>query len=163
MRVLRSVVLMTIAWLLAARAGSAQTTATQTVTFQVTAINQISVSGNPGALTISSVTAGSAPTSVSDATTTWAVSTNQTGAKITGSIPSAMPTGVTLSVNLGAPTGATSAGAQLLGTSAVDLVTGITKLNETGKTVTYTLAATSAAGVIASDTRVVTFTITGGT
>lgn len=144
----------------AAVSASAQT-ATQTVTIQVDAINQVSVAGTPS-LTISAAVAGGAPTTVTSTGATWAVTTNQTGAKITASIGSAMPTGVTLSANLGAPAAATSAGLQALSTSAVDVVTGITKLNATGLSLSYQLDATSAAGTVASTTRVVTFTITGG-
>ena len=142
-----------------ATAASAQT-ATQTVTFQVDAINQIAFSGSPS-LVINTATAGAAPTDAT-AAATWAVTTNQTGAKITASIGSAMPGGVTLSANLAAPTGATSAGAQSLGTTAVDLVTGITKIAQGALAVTYTLSATAAAGVVSSTSRTVTYTITGG-
>ena len=137
-------------------------TATQTVTFAVNAINQIAVTGAPS-LTITTATAGSAPTSVTDATATWAVTTNQTGAKITASIATNMPAGLTLSSSLAAPTGGASAGFQALSTVAADVVTGITKLAQSGLVVTYKLDATAAAGVIASGTRVVTYTITGGT
>jgi hypothetical protein len=136
---------------------------TQTVSFEVRAINQMSVSGNPGSLVVSTATAGSAPTDATDATTTWAVTTNQTGTKVTAAIDLAMPSGVTLKVNLGAPTGATSAGSVSLGTTAVDLVTGITKLNASAKTVTYTLSATAGAGVVASASRTVTYTVVAGT
>ena len=73
-----------------------------------------------------------------------------------------MPAGVTLSCNLGAPAGASSAGLKSLSTVAVDVVTGITKLNASGLSLSYQLDATSAAGVITSTTRVVTYTITGG-
>ena len=142
-------------------AAQAQT-ANQTVTFAVNAINQIAFTGAPS-LTITTAVAGSAPTSVTDATAAWAVTTNQTGAKITASIPTAMPAGLTLSSNLAAPAGATSAAFQPLGTVAVDLVTGITKLAQNTLGVTYKLDATPAAGVVASATRVVTYTITGGT
>ena len=146
---------------LTATAAQAQT-ATQTVTFAVNAINQIAFTGAPS-LTITTAVAGSAPTSVTDATSSWAVTTNQTGAKITASIPSAMPTGLTLSASLAAPAGATSAGFQALGTTAVDVVTVITKLAQGSLAVSYKLDATAAAGVVASSTRVVTYTITGGT
>jgi hypothetical protein len=144
----------------AATAAAAQT-ATQTVTFQVDAINQVGVTGSP-TMDILAAVAGSAPTSVTSAGNTWAVTCNQTGAKITASIGVAMPAGVTLSATLGAPAGATSAGIKALGTAAVDVVTGITKLNASALTLTYQLDATSAAGVITSTTRVVTYTITGG-
>ncbi len=149
--------------LVAFGAVSAQAqTANQTVTFQVNAINQIAFAGSPS-LTITTAVAGSAPTSATDASASWAVTTNQTGAKITASIPLAMASGLTLSSNLTAPTGGTSAGYQALTTTAVDLVTGITKLAQGALGVSYKLDATAAAGVIASGSRVVTYTITGGT
>jgi len=141
---------------------AAAQTATQLVTIQVNAINVISVSGTPS-LTITTATAGSAPTSVTDATSSWNVTTNQTGAKITASLNSAMPAGLTLSANLGAPAGATSAGLTALGTTASDVVTGITKVANGPLGLTYRLDATVAAGVVASTTRTVTYTITGGT
>ena len=146
--------------------GVAGTTATQTVTLQVSAINEISVSGNPGNLTVSTATAGSAPTDATDATTTYAVTTNQTGAKVTGQITvgGAVPTGTTLKINLVAPTGGTSAGDVTLSNgSASDLVTGITQKAESGKTITYKFSATAAAGVVSSTNRTITLTLTGGT
>ena len=88
---------------------SAQTS-TQTVTFQVDAINQIAFSGSPS-LVINTATAGSAPTAAT-AAASWAVTTNQSGAKITASIGSNMPAGLTLTASLAAPTGGSSAGAQ---------------------------------------------------
>ncbi|MEO8620893.1 MAG: hypothetical protein ABI625_07500 [bacterium] len=146
--------------LLAIPAAQAQT-ATQTVTFAVNAINQIAFVGAPS-LTITTAVAGSAPTSVTDATSTWAVTCNQTGAKISANIPTAMPAGLTLSANLAAPAGATSLSFQALGTVAVDLVTGITKLAQGSLAATYKLDATAAAGVVTSSTKVVTYTISGG-
>src|SRR5919202_4428721 len=89
-------------------------TATQTVTYEVQAINQISVSGNPSALVVSSATAGSAPTSATNNSTTWAVTTNETNKKVTAAINSNMPTGLTLSASLAAPSGGTSAGSLAL-------------------------------------------------
>jgi hypothetical protein len=145
----------------AAASAEAQT-ATQTVTFQVNAVNQIAFTGAPS-LTITTAVAGSAPTSVTDASASWAVTTNQSTAKITASIPAAMPTGLTLSSSLTAPAGATSAGYLALSATAVDLVTGITKLAQGSLGVSYKLDATAAAGVVASATKVVTYTITGGT
>ena len=144
----------------AVNTASAQT-ATQTVTFQVTAINQVAVTGAPS-LVINAAVAGSAPTSVTSVGNTWSVTCNQTGAMITASIPSAMPAGLTLSANLTAPAGATSTGLTALGVTAVNVVTGITKLNSAGLALGYQLDATAAAGVVSSSTRVVTYTITGG-
>ena len=143
-----------------ARLGQAQT-ATQTVTFQVDAINDLSVSGTPS-LVINSSNSGSAPSSATSAGHTWAVTTNQTGAKVTASIGSDMPAGLTLSAVLSAPSGANSAGLKALSTTPVDVVTAISKLNASGLGLSYQLDATAAAGVVPSTTRVVTYTITGG-
>lgn len=160
MNMSRNIIISGLLIVAAAASASAQT-ATQTVTFQVDAINQIAVSGTP-TLAITAAVAGGAPTTVTSTGNTWAVTTNQSNAKITASIGSAMPAGVTLSADLTAPAGATGAGLVALGTAAVDVVTGITKLNATGLALTYQLDATAAAGVVPSTTRVVTFTITGG-
>jgi hypothetical protein len=148
---------------MAATAALAGNTGTQTVTYSVSAINEFSVSGNPGAMTVSTATAGSAPDDATDASTTYAITTNESTRKITAAIDTAMPSGTTLKVNLTAPTGATSAGAVTLGTVAVDAVTGISTLNESAKTITYTLSATAAAGVVNSASKTVTFTIAAGT
>src|SRR5215831_2932709 len=162
MRIARALPIAAALSLGTARIAMAQT-ATQTVTFQVTAINQIAIAGAAPTLIVNTAVAGSAPTSASSSGITWAVTTNQTGAKINASIPSNMPAGLTLSADLAAPAGATGAGPQALSTTAVDLVTGITKLNASGLSLTYSLDATAAAGVVASGSRVVTFTIYGGT
>ena len=144
-----------------AGAASAQTTAGQTITFQIDAINQIGFVGSPS-LVVNTAMAGSNP-AAANAAATWAVTTNQTGSKVTASIASNMPAGLTLSANLAAPAGAASGGALALSTTAVDLVTGITKVAQSALAVSYTLAATAAAGVVASTSRTVTYTITGGT
>ncbi len=155
----RTTPLLALALLALATTASAQT---QTVTYAVNAINTMAVSGDPGALTITTATPGSPPTSVTDATTTWHFTTNQTGAKVQAALATNMPAGVTLTVDLQAPTAATSAGAVVLTTVATDLVTGITLLNESGKTITYSLSATAAAGVV-SGSKVVTYTVVAGT
>jgi hypothetical protein len=139
-----------------------QFTASQSISFSISAINQIAFVGAP-TLTVTTAAAGAAPSSVTNATATWAVTTNQSGAKITASIPSVMPAGVTLSSNLAAPLGATSAGFKALTTVATDLVTGITKVAQGAMMVTYRLDATPAAGVVTAQSRTVTYTITGGT
>ncbi len=148
--------------LLAWGVAFAGNTAQQTVTFEVQAIDEISVSGNPAALVISTATAGSEPDDVTNNTTTYAVTTNGTSKKITGALDSAMPGNTTLQVNLTAPTGGSSAGGVALTDSDADLVTGITQKAESGLTITYTLSATVSAGIVASDSRTVTLTLTAG-
>jgi hypothetical protein len=139
----------------------ASDTTTQTVTFAVQAINELSVSGSPGALTVSTATAGQAPNVVTDSTTSYSITTNEDDRKITGAINTAMPSGVTLTVALQAPVGSGStAGPVVLTTTAQELVTGISRLNETGRGITYSLQATAAAGVVSSASKTVTLTIT---
>jgi hypothetical protein len=144
--------------------AQAQNTATQTVTFAVSAINQLALTATTATLTINTATAGFAPTSATSAAGTWAVTTNQSTAKITASIPAlALPAGVTLSASFGNPAGATSAGLKALSSTPVDLVTVITKVAQAGMGVSYQLDATTAAGVVAATPVVVTYTLTGGT
>lgn len=142
-----------------ARDASAQT-ATQTVSYEVTAINEISVAGSPS-LVINDATPGSGLTSAS-ASGTYAITTNQANRKITAQLDSDMPSGVTLSVTLAAPTGGTSAGAVSLSTLAQDVVTGVSNVNESGLSINYGLSATVAAGVVPAGNRTVTYTITAG-
>jgi len=139
----------------------ADNVATQTVTFQVQAINELEVSANPGTLTINTANAGDEPTSVTDATTTYRFTTNENSKKVTGAIDSNMPANTTLEVNLtaaGAPNAWTSNDYQSLSTTAADLVSGNRK-RASGLTITYRFSATIDAGTL-SDSRTVTFTLT---
>jgi hypothetical protein len=136
-------------------------TVTQTVTYQVKEVNSIAVSGNPANLIIDTAVAGSAPTSVSDSSTTYSITTNGSGKKITGAVDSNMPAGTTLQVTLAAPTGGTSNSSIPLTSVASELVTGISKKAQTGLGITYTFSATVNADPMASTgTKTVTFTIT---
>jgi hypothetical protein len=143
----------------AAMARGGGNTATQIVSFQVSPINELAVSGNPAALNVNSAAADSQPDEVSDSSTTYSLTTNEEGRTITGRIDSAMPSGVTLKINLQAPSGGTSAGDVILGTGDSTLVTGISDLAASGKTITYKLDATVDAGVIAPASRTVTLTL----
>jgi hypothetical protein len=145
-------------------AGSmfASDTATQNVTFTVSSINDITVSGPPAAMTVTAGTAGGAPTSASDTSSSYAITTNESNRKITAQIDEDMPSNVALRVTLAAPTGATSAGAVTLSSAPADVVTGISNLNESGKGITYGLSATSAAAPVTSASRTVTLTVTAG-
>lgn len=151
-----------LALMIVSMAGTAAAQ-TQVVNFQVQGINQVAFTSTPVTLTITTAVAGSDPTPVSDASSVWAVTTNQTNAKVSASINSVMPAGVTLSVALASPVGATNAGTVALTAVSQDLVTNITKQKASAQSVTYTLDATVAAGVIASSSRTVTYTLTPGT
>lgn len=130
---------LTAAVLLCAPTLHAQSTATQTVSLSVPAINQISVSGNPGTLTVSQPAAGSAPAAVSDASTTYAITSNENNKKITAQL-SAGPTYGSLAIALQVPGGtATSTGTSTFsGTTALDVINSLANIAVSGKTVTYT-------------------------
>lgn len=136
------------------QATEAATTATATVTYTVSSVSAITVSGNPATMVVSP------PNTVTDASTTYSVTTNGTNQKITGAISAALPTGVSLATNLAAPTGGTSAGTVTLGTTAANLVTGISGVAQSSLGITYSLTATAAAAPVTGSTVVVTYTIT---
>ena len=135
--------------------------ATQVVQFEVRAISQLGISGNPSSLVINSATAGSQPASVMSSGTSYAITTNEVNQKIIASIDQSMPAGVTLEVALAAPSGASSAGTVALGTSGADVVTGISNLRESALPISYRLSATASAQ-LGQSTRTVTFTIVAG-
>ena len=140
------------------RVAAAQTT--QTLQYQVAAINVIAVVGSP-TLVVSVAVPGAAPQPATSSGVTWAVTTNQSNAKITARVGTAMPAGMTLTADLAAPAGATSAGPKALTTTAQDMVTGITMVAQGGMDVTYVFTAAVTVGPT-SGTAVVTYTITGG-
>jgi hypothetical protein len=122
----------------------------------------VTVSANPAALKITTAIAGSQPISVSDNSTTYTVVTpNPAGRtyKITAQLDALMPTNVTLTATLAAPTGATSVGPVALDLTARDMVTGIPRSTNATQSITYQLSATVSAGVIASTSRKVTLTV----
>ena len=142
-------------------AVAAAQSSTQTFQYQVNAINVISLSAVP-TLTISAAVPGSPPTPKASTGVFWAITTNQSNAKVTARINLAMPVGVTMTLVLEKPAlVGVSAGVKTLTTTAQDMVTGLTKVAEGGLDATFTLTATSAAGVV-SGSRTVTFTLTGG-
>ena len=150
-----------LALLFVTSTAMAGTSDTQDVTYSVSAINEISASGNPAALNITTTTAGSDPSEVTDATTTYSVSTNETNRKITAVLDFAV-TGGTLKINMTAPASGVSAGDVTLTAVTADAVTSIDTEASAANTITYKYSATMADGVIASDTVQVTLTITAG-
>lgn len=136
-----------------------QTTATAYVTYEVTEINEISISGDPGPLVVEHAVAGDGLSVAIDEGTTWTLATNGSGKKITAFLDAGMPAGVSLAVALAAPEGASTAGAVALSPTPQTLVSQVAKVRGEGLRVTYTLSATPQAGTVARDRRSVTFTI----
>lgn len=133
---------------------------TQQVSYEVRGITAISFAGSPSLL-ISTATAGSALDSAT-AAATWNITTNQL-VHVTASIASAMPSGLTLSVKLAAPTSTgTSDGEIALSTTAANVVNGIGPVAGPNLSVTYVLQAALSAGVVAPATTTVTYTVLTG-
>lgn len=119
-----------------------------------------SVSGNPSTMTISTALPGAGLTPVTDASTKYTLFEFASGHhEITAQINAAMPAGVTLTVDLAAPSGATSQGPVALAIAARPVVTNISTTFTSNITITYELSATPAAGVVPVQSRTVTFTI----
>jgi hypothetical protein len=78
---------------------------------------------------------------------------------VTAQLSAIMPSGLTLTAELSPPTGGTSNGPVALDVTARDLVGNITSTTVQSLTLTYTFATTVAAGVVALQSRTVTFTI----
>lgn len=129
---------------LASSAGAASS-ATQDVDITVQSVNEISVGGTV-TLTINSATAGQNPTGT--ASSTYAITTNSaTSKKITAQLAAPLGTGLTLSVLLQAPSGATSSGSlatpvALSSSAASDVVTSIEAVAASGLTIDYSATAT---------------------
>jgi hypothetical protein len=121
-----------------------------------------SVSGSPGSLVINTSIAGQPPTSDNDATSTYTVKAQNRNKplKIMARLNAAMPPGVTLTIELQAPTGGVSAGPVTLDATDRELVGSIDNTNAQTRSITYTLSATPAAGVVTPQSRTVTFTLT---
>jgi hypothetical protein len=133
---------------------------TQVITFEVQAINELELDPSPAALVINSATAGQAPNPVTqvsayDITTNCATNSK----RITAVLSGAMPSGVTLELNPAPPTGAVGGTYVPLTAVAANIVTGVDAVNEDSIAMTYRLSATVGAGVVASDTRTVTVTL----
>jgi hypothetical protein len=116
----------------------------------------------PGLLVINSAIAGNAPTPQSTSTAQYRVKVaNGTTKQIKASISSPLPAGVTLTMTVDAPSGATSTGPVTLTTTPQTVVTNLTGNGfSSNLTVTYSLSATTAAGVVAASNTTVTLTMT---
>jgi hypothetical protein len=120
----------------------------------------ISVSANPGSLVVSTAVAGGAPFPVSETTTTYSVETVTAGQRITAALDAPLLAGMTLEIELAAPSGAASSGRVALSIVARTVVLDIPQGQFSGLAINYYFTATTAAGVVPRDVRGVILTIT---
>ena len=163
MRVQRQAVLVTMVSILGVIpcALSAQT-ATQIVTFSVVSSSRVAIGNLAAPLRTVSTSPDRIRTSAVVAGTSYAVTTNEKNQKITASLDAGVPKAVALAVSLGAPRGASSKGLTVLGTTAKDVVTGISGVDGADLPMTYQWKDSSAASAATLRNRVVTYTITAG-
>lgn len=123
----------------------------------------IAVSANPAVMTVSTATAGFEPDPVSDASTTYAVTTTAANQKIVARLDAPLPAGVTLTIQLAAPSGVVSRGQVPLTTLDQEVVGAIPSAGTyMGLAVVYRLAATVRAGPVPTTARTVTITVVAG-
>ena len=164
MRVQRQAVLATMVSLLgvAPCALSAQT-ATQVVTFSVVSSSRVAIGNLAAPIRTVSISPDRIRTSAVVAGTSYAVTTNEINQKITASLDAGVPKAFALAVSLGAPRGASSKGLTVLGTTAKDVVTGISVVDGADLPMTYQWKdSSSAASAAVLRNRLVTYTITAG-
>ena len=158
---MRAVLLVSVAaacWMGATLLAFAAESDSHTVTVQVTAINEIAVSGGNVTLTIDSATASAQPLPAVDATTCdllW--TTNEADKKITVATDLAAPK-FTLFLLAQNVNGGTAAPQVTLSTTATDLVTGVSET--VGSCDLAFVALATAAQGTGSDVHTITYTIT---
>ncbi len=125
-------------------------------------LNSLSLSGSPSTFVVISAVAGSNPTSPPNNTSTSYTIVNVLGggASIVASLNTAMPTGITLKVQLATPGSGTSAGLVTMTTTNQNLLTGIGIIALSGgNQITYNFTATAQATPVATGTRTLTYTL----
>ena len=124
-------------------------------------VGTVTASAGPPLMRVSSAVAGFEPNPVTGtATITVKAQKSNKPQQVTAQLNAAMPAGLTLTLDMTTPTGATSQGTVTLDATARALMGNIKNLTAETETLTYTFTATTAAGVVAADSRTVTFTIT---
>ena len=121
----------------------------------------LTVSGSPAPFTVASAVAGSQPAALSDNITTYFVKAKKpAGAqRIAAQLNAPMPPGTTITLQMAPSFGASSLGPVALDMTARDIVVNIDKDNGSTLGITYVFTATVAAGVVPSQSRTVTLTM----
>lgn len=121
----------------------------------------IAVSGDPDVMTVRYAFAGQAPEAVTDLTTTYSMKVDSTS-RVVARLDQALPAGVTLTLRLEEPMGATSWGPVALTTLDQEVVSTIASGDYSGLEIRYELTSPTEAGPIAPDDRTVVLTLVEG-
>jgi len=119
------------------------------------------VSGSPATMQVQGAAAGSMALPVVESSTTYTFANigGTNSRKIVAQLNAPMPAGVTLAVTFDAPSNAVRIPNVVLDATPRDVLTGIDFSLGSSGTITYTLSATPAAGVVPKQSRTVTLTI----
>ena len=117
----------------------------------------VTVLGTPAPFNVTTAVAGLQPAVITNAVTSIRIVGIQGAEKISAGLNAPMPAGTTLTILLAVLPGATTVGTVTLTTTVVMLEYDIQ--NDGTARITYTFSATAAAGVIPSQSRIVTFTL----
>jgi hypothetical protein len=143
-------------------AATAQS-ASQSVTIIIEEVNTLSVEADVS-MALPASRERSAPEPDAVPTATYAFSTNGYGKKITGQLGAGFTTDLALDVALAAPaaSGSSTGSRALDSASAVDLVTGLSRVTQSGLGVRYTVSPTADASANSEPggSQTVTFTVT---
>ena len=134
-------------------------TANQTVGFEVSPIAELSVSGNPGLLNVHTATAGEQPDPATDTSTTYAVTSNLSRARILASLDANMPPHVELDLHLDGAGVGLSFGWTPLSEFGQTVLWDIEPVASGGHEIDYRLLAAADASVIFDGSRTVTLTL----
>ena len=135
-------------------------TATQNISIDIRPISRLAVAGST-TMTIPARGAAGAPT-VSTATATYAVTTNEDNRRITVALDEPMPTGVTLRMKMDAPAGAVAEDELELSTDPRTAVTGISRQATRDLGIIFSLETARGAVVPAATNRTVKVTMVSG-
>ena len=120
----------------------------------------LTVSGSPPPFVVSAAIAGNQPTSLSSTLSYFVKAKHPAGSqRIAAQLDSPMPAGTTLTLSMVAPPSAISMGAVSLDMTPRDILISVDKENGNTYGMTYVFSATVAAGVVPSQTRTVTLTM----
>lgn len=156
--VLFAAVLAMVSLLASLSLAQTRASATQQVTLGVNPIYRLVVAGNP-TLTITDGTAGGGLTSVTEGTSTYSVTMNQTVQHLTVQLSAVLPSGVDLLINVPSNRGDTQGTVSIRDANAHAVVTDLSRGADNGQPITYTLTATTAADPLAPTAYTVTWTL----
>lgn len=141
--------------MMTASASLAQTSASQTIRIQFEPMRRADVTAAPAMM--ATRTAG-----VSTGTGFYRIATTEAGQKIVASLDRPMPVGATLALTMAAPHGASTAGAVLVRSSGLDVVTEIQPMPASDLPIAITMIAARGAIDGLGEQRLLTYTILTG-